>query len=157
MSAVDSAPGLIVGQQVGPGAAVAVTGGRVAAFARALGADVDPDGAAPPTFVVALALDSPGGAADLLWPLVAAGVAGGVVHGDQQLTVHRPVHGGDVLSFSSCVATVRRLPGALMTNIATAVVGADGGPVADLTATFVLPDPALPDPALPDPTQPGPA
>lgn len=152
MTAVDSAPGLIVGQQVGPGAAVVVTGERLVAFAHALGAvEVDPDGAAPPTLVVALALDSPGGPADLLWPVVAAGAAGGVVHGDQQLTVHRPVHGGDRLVFSSAVMTVRRLPGALVTNIATTVTGADGGPVAGLTATFVLADPAVPDAALSDP------
>lgn len=145
MATVDSAPVLTVGECVGPGLAVLVTTERVAALARALGgADAGPDDDAPPTLVVALALDSPGGPADLLWPLVAAGEVGGVVHGDQQLTLHRTVHGGDRLVFSSVVATVRGLPGALVATITTAVADSDGGPVADLAATFVLPDPVTP-------------
>jgi acyl dehydratase len=144
---------LAVDQHVGPGEPVVVTAERVSAFADALPRPADrpaaagPDrsgaaGVAAPTMVVALALASAGGPADLLWPQVAAGRAGGVVHGDQQLTVHCPVRAGDRLVFASRVATVRRLPGAMMTAIATSVTSGDGAPVADLTATFVLTDPA---------------
>ncbi len=166
-----------VGDRVGPGEPVVVDAVRAASFAAAL----DPSGvgvaaaghvestgardvggartAAPATMVVALALGAAGGPVDLLGPLVRSGEAAGVVHGDQQLTVHRPVRVGDRLVFASTVRTVRRLPGALMTVIVTEAIdvtdagpdGIDGEVVADLQATFVLADPAAPaaDPSAP--------
>lgn len=177
-----------VGDRVGPGEPVVVDAVRAASFAAALdpsavssavGQD-EPSGArdvggartaAPATMVVALALGAAGGPVDLLGPLVRSGEAAGVVHGDQQLTIHRPVRVGDRLVFASTVRTVRRLPGALVTVIVTEAIdvtgagrdGTDGEVVADLQATFVLADPAAPaaDPAAPaaDPAAPaaGPA
>lgn len=166
-----------VGDRVGPGEPVVVDAVRATSFAAAL----DPSGAglaaagndertgardagggrtaAPATMVVALALGAAGGPVDLLGPLVRSGAAAGVVHGDQQLTVHRPVRVGDRLVFASTVRTVRRLPGALVTVIVTEAIdvtdagsdGADGEVVADLQATFVLADPSAPAAGPPAP------
>lgn len=127
------------GDRVGPAAPVVVEAWRVSAFAAALGVPVRP--AAPVTLVVALALSAPGGPVGLLEPLVAAGDAAAVVHGDQQLTVHRAIRVGDHLVFSSTVRTVRRLPGATMAVILTEVAEVSGEALADLQATFVLADP----------------
>lgn len=161
---------LQVGDRVGPGEPVGVRAAAVAAFGEALGAGPVPGGRlapvgglAPATMVVAVALGAEGGPVDLLAPQVSAGSAVAVVHGDQQLTVHRPVRVGDRLRFASTVRTVRRLPGATVVVVVTDVTGItdlsevagelgvratgiDGEVVADLQATFVLSDP----PAAPD-------
>ncbi len=161
-----------VGDRVGPGEPVVVDAVRAASFAAALdpsavgvaaaghdehtGAQDFGGGrtAAPATMVVALALalGAAGGPVDLLGPMIRSGEAAGVVHGDQQLTVHRPVRVGDRLVFASTVRTVRRLPGALVTVIVTEAIDVtdaapdrtDGQVVADLQATFVLADPSAP-------------
>lgn len=160
---------LQVGDRVGPGEPLPVRAAAVAAFGQALGAgSVPAGGLAPATMVVAVALGAEGGPVDLLAPQVSAGTAVAVVHGDQQLTVHRPVRVGDRLRFASTVRTVRRLPGATVVVVVTDVTGItdlsevagelgvratgiDGEVVADLQATFVLTDPPVP-PTPPDVT-----
>lgn len=121
---------------------------KIAEFATAIGATDPvhfdrqaaitagyPDVIAPPTFAVLIAQRSDA-------RVVADPTAGidftRVVHGEQQLTHHRPIHAGDVLATTTHVDTVRLMAGNAMITLRDEIVDAHGTPVTTATSMLVV-------------------
>ncbi len=139
-----------VGRALSPSAPYRVTRERVREFALAIGEDVpvclDVDAAraagyddvvAPPTFAVTFTM-----------PLIEAFLRdpafgwdySRMVHGDQSITLHRPIHGGDELVTTVHVADLQTRAGTHRLTLRCEVTGADGEPVASTAALLVTSD-----------------
>jgi acyl dehydratase len=99
--------------------------------ARAAG---HPDVVAPPTFSVTFTM-----------PLIEAFLRdpafgwdySRMVHGDQSITLHRPIHGGDELVTTIHVEELTTRGGSHMLTLRCEIADADGGPVATTSAMLV--------------------
>lgn len=94
-----------------------------------------PDVIAPPTFAVLVAqradarvVDDPASGIDFTR----------VVHGEQQLTHHRPIRAGDVLATTTHVDTVRMMAGNAMITLRDEIADADGQPVTTAVSMLVV-------------------
>lgn len=94
-----------------------------------------PDLVAPPTFAVVIAQKA--SARVILDP--EAGIDfSRVVHGEQKLTHHRPLHAGDVIATTTHVDTVRMMAGNAMVTMRDELADADGNPVCTATSMLVV-------------------
>lgn len=111
----------------------AVTGERVAEFARATGSEFDGT-TAPATFPVVVSFR----AMTALMEDPEVGIAlHRVVHGDQRFTYVRPVAVGDSLVATLTVDTLRQIAGADIIGTRTEITDERGAPVCTVLATLV--------------------
>jgi acyl dehydratase len=136
-----------VGKSLPPSAPYHVGREKIREFALAIGAgdsvclDVDaaraaghPDVVAPPTFSVTFTM-----------PLIEAFLRdpafgwdySRMVHGDQSITLHRPIHGGDELVSTIHVEELTARAGSHMLTLRCEIADADGGAVATTRALLV--------------------
>jgi N-terminal half of MaoC dehydratase len=126
----------LVGREFPPTAPLEVTGERVAAFARSLGARPDESRdettAVPPTYPIVLAFDA------MQSFLAAEGIdLFRIVHGEQRFAYERPVRVGDVLTATLSVVSLRQIGGADIIGTSSAITDADGALVCTGRATLV--------------------
>jgi len=110
---------------------------RDADAARALG---HPDVVAPPTFAV---VATRGPQIAVIDDRELGLDFSRVVHGDQRFVHHRPIVAGDRLTVVASIDSARSVAGNDIVTIRSDISGADGEPVAVVTATLVsrAPDP----------------
>lgn len=129
--------------------------GRLAAFARATGStdpvysDLDAaknaghrDLPVPPTFLFAIELEQ----ADPFWWAREIGIDFNyVLHGEQRFDYHRVAYAGERLTASATLTDVFSKRGGALEFLVkkTAVTDEAGQPVADLTSTIVVRNPAV--------------
>lgn len=144
-----SAMGMIL-----PSTSMDIERGRLAAFARAIGA-TDPvyfsldaaraaghrDLPVPPTFLFAIELENPD---PFGWVLEIGVDMNYVLHGAQQFDYHRVAYAGERLTASPTIVDVYSKKGGALEFLVkkTAVTDESGAPVADLTTTVVVRNPA---------------
>lgn len=121
---------------------------KIAEFATAIGStdlvhfDADaaraagyPDVIAPPTFAVLVAQRAD--ARVINDPEVGIDFTR-VVHGEQQLTHHRPMHAGDVLHTTTHIDTVRMMAGNAMVTLRDELADSTGEKVCTATSMLVV-------------------
>lgn len=144
-----SAMGMIL-----PSTSMDIERGRLAAFARAIGA-TDPvyfslnaaraaghrDLPVPPTFLFAIELENPD---PFGWVREIGVDMNYVLHGAQQFDYHRVAYAGERLTASPTIVDVYSKKGGALEFLVkkTAVTDESGAPVADLTTTVVVRNPA---------------
>jgi acyl dehydratase len=136
-----------VGKALPPTAPYQVGREKIREFALAIGGgasvclDVDaaraagyPDVIAPPTFTVTFTM--PAIEAFLRDPAFGWDYSR-MVHGDQSITLHRPIHGGDDLVTTIHVEDLKSRGGSHMLTLRCEVADVDGEPVATTRALLV--------------------